>query len=189
MQRIEDRSYAVRTSSGRASSRRNWVGTMWLWVTRYRSTRRSVSSGSQRSISTTGCPSWTEIVAKFSTAVWYSGDEHRCTCPSNGCMPKIPKNHVAVGGSWSGSAPLSGRRTPFGRPDVPDVYTIGAPIVRPSGRPEPPAPRSANGRKPGTAPTANRAGAGIPAVSAASTAVPAKRSCAMNAFAPQSPRM
>ena len=34
----------------------------------------------------------------------------------------------------SGSAPVSGRRTPLGRPEVPDVYSIGAPCVRGAGR-------------------------------------------------------
>ena len=88
----------------------------------------------------------------------------------------------------SGSAPVSGRRTPLGRPEVPDVYSIGAPCVRGAGRAaEPSSPSRASGSKPGTGPTANRCL--IPARSAASTAVSAKRSCATKAPAPLSPRM
>ncbi len=78
-------------------------------------------SGSNPSISTTGWPSWTEIVAKFSTAVWYSGEQHRCTWPANGARPNRAKNHVLAAGTSSGSAPVSARRTPLGRPEVPDV--------------------------------------------------------------------
>ena len=77
--RSEPVSYRARTSSGSASIRRNWVGTACVCVTRYRSMRASACSGSQRSISTTVWPSWIEIAAKLSTAVWYSGDPHRCT--------------------------------------------------------------------------------------------------------------
>jgi hypothetical protein len=72
-------------------------------------------------MSTTGWPSWSEIVAKFSTAVWYSGEQHRCTLPSPGASEKMPKNQVDAIGGWSGSSPVSGRRTPLGRPDVPEV--------------------------------------------------------------------
>ena len=67
--RSDDTSYFARTSSGRASSRVNCVGTMWLCVTWYRSMRRSISSASKRSISTAVCPSWIEMPTKFSTAV------------------------------------------------------------------------------------------------------------------------
>jgi hypothetical protein len=77
--RSEDTSYRSRTGGGSASSRRNWVGTMCVCVTRCRSTSASSSAGSKWSISTTGWPSGIEIVAKFSTAVWYSGEQHRCT--------------------------------------------------------------------------------------------------------------
>jgi hypothetical protein len=63
-------SYRPRTSPGSPSIRRNWVGTACVCVTRCRSISRSASSGSQPSISTTGWPSWTEMVAKLSTAVW-----------------------------------------------------------------------------------------------------------------------
>ncbi len=121
MQRSELTSYRERTGSGSASSRLNCVGTMWLLVTRCRSTRPSRASGSKRSISTTGWPRVMEIVAKFSTAVWYSGEQHRWTWPSNGLSPKMAKNQVVNGGTASGSSPVSARRTPLGRPDVPDV--------------------------------------------------------------------
>ncbi len=80
-----------------------------------------MTSGSNRSISTTGWPSWREMVAKFSTAVWYSGEQHRCTWPSNGLRPNRPKNPALASATLSGSSPVSGRRTPLGRPVVPDV--------------------------------------------------------------------
>ena len=97
---------------------------------------------------------------------------------------------MAVQGTWSGSSPVSGRRTPLGRPDVPEVYTMGAPAVRGSGRPPgPSAPSAVSGANPGTAPTANRAPGSIPAASAASAATSANRSWATNAAAPLSLRM
>ena len=88
----------------------------------------------------------------------------------------------------SGSSPVSGRRTPLGRPEVPEVYSIGAPCVRGVGRASvPSSPSWLAGSKPGTAPTANRFL--IPARSAASLATPANRSSARNAPAPLSVRM
>ena len=96
---------------------------------------------------------------------------------------------MAVQDTLSGSSPVSGRRTPLGRPDVPEVYTIGAPAVRGPGRPEPSAPSAVSGANPGTAPTANRAPGSIPAASAASAATSANRSWATNAAAPLSLRM
>ena len=44
-----------------------------------------------------------------------------CTLSSNGWMPNWPKNPLAAIGTASGSAPVSGRFTPFGLPVVPDV--------------------------------------------------------------------
>src|SRR4051812_15230198 len=100
-------------------------------------------------------------------------------------MPKMPKNQAPAAGGSSGSAPVSGRFTPFGRPVVPDVYTIGAPRVRTSGRVAgSPAPSAGSGANPGTSPTPNRAADGTPAVSAAEVATSANRSCATNAPAP-----
>ena len=49
-------SWPSRTSSGRASSRWNMVGTRWVWVTPWRSTRARNSAASHRSIITTGTP-------------------------------------------------------------------------------------------------------------------------------------
>ena len=77
----------------------------------------------------------------------------------------------------------------MGRPEVPEVYIIGAPAVRGSGRPEPSAPSAASGANPGTWPTANLNPGSIPAASAASAATPANRSWATNARAPLSARM
>ncbi len=186
-------SRAARTSAGSASSRRNWVGTACVCVTRCRSISRSASAESQPSISTTGWPSWIEIVAKLSTAVWYSGEPHRWTLPPDGARPNRPKNQAAITAASSGSMPVSGRRTPLGRPEVPEVYSIGAPCVRGDGRAAgPSSPSRAAGSKPGTplpdaGPTANRCLS--PARSAASAAALAKRSCATKAPAPLSPRM
>ena len=102
----------------------------------------------------------------------------------------MPKNQVEASGGLSGSSPVSGRRTPLGRPDVPEVYTMGAPAVRGSGRPpRPSAPSVVRGANPGTTPTANRAPGSIPAASAASAATLANRSWATKAAAPLSPRM
>ena len=78
----------------------------------------------------------------------------------------------------------------MGRPDVPEVYIIGAPAVRGSGRPPGlSAPSAVSGVNPGTAPTANLASGSIPAPSAASAATSANRSWATNAAAPLSLRM
>jgi hypothetical protein len=152
-------------------------------VTRYFSISRSISSGCQRSISTAVCPNWTEFATKFSTAVWYSGEPQMCTWSSNGVRPKMPKNHVAAGGTSSGSAPVSGRRTPFGRPVVPDVYSIGDPAVRTDGLPTSSAPSDDSGANPSMDPTANP---GTSVRANASSAVAAKRSSATNALAPLS---
>ena len=54
----EDRSYLLRVSSGRASRRWNWVGTMWELVTLYFSMSWSISSGIHLSISTTVWSRW-----------------------------------------------------------------------------------------------------------------------------------
>src|SRR5260370_21685651 len=90
-----------------------------------------------------------------------------CTFLSPGASANSPKNQVAVQDTLSGSSPVSARRTPLGRPDVPEGYIMGAPAVRGSGRPSPSAPRAASGAKPGTAPPANLAPGSIAAASAA----------------------
>jgi hypothetical protein len=96
---------------------------------------------------------------------------------------------MEAAGTWSGSSPVSGRRTPLGRPDVPEVYIIGAPAVRGSGRPELSAPSMVSGVNPGISPAANLARGAIPAACAASAATAANLSWATNAPAPLSPRM
>jgi hypothetical protein len=68
--RVDDTSYFALTSSGRASRRCSWVGTMWLLVTLYRSMSSSIVSGVQRSMSTTGWPRCSDAPTKASTAVW-----------------------------------------------------------------------------------------------------------------------
>ena len=100
----------------------------------------------------------------------------------------MPKNQVAMADATSGSSPVSGRRTPLGRPEVPDVYSIGAPCVRSRGRsPVPSSPSRASGSKPGTVPTANRCL--TPARPAASVAAAANRSWATSTRASLSDRM
>ena len=116
MCRSDDTSYFAFTSSGRASSRTNWVGTMWVFVTRYRSMSSSIPSGVQWSITTTVWPMWIAPPAKTRTAVWYSGDPQMWTLSSKGCKPNrnsIPPNPDTIA---SGATPGSGRRTPFGAP-------------------------------------------------------------------------
>ena len=60
MCRRDERSYLFRVSSGRASRRWNWVGTMWEVVTWYCSMSWSISSGIHLSMSTTVWPRWME---------------------------------------------------------------------------------------------------------------------------------
>ena len=55
---------------------------MWLCVTRCSSISRSISSGVHLSISTTGWPTWSDVDAKTSTAVWYSGEPQMWTLSS-----------------------------------------------------------------------------------------------------------
>ena len=52
MKRSDDRSYRRFTSSGSRSSRTNMVGTMCMWVMRWRAISCSMSSGSKRGSST-----------------------------------------------------------------------------------------------------------------------------------------
>ena len=60
--------------SGRASSRWNIVGTMCVCVTPWVSIRRSVSTGSQCSMITSGTPYANGTATeKASGAAWYSG--------------------------------------------------------------------------------------------------------------------
>ena len=64
MWRRDVTSYLPRTSSGSASRRWNWVGTMCEVVTRHSSMSRSMSSGSHLSISTIVWPRWMEALPK-----------------------------------------------------------------------------------------------------------------------------
>ena len=66
---------------------------------------------------------------------------------------------------------------------------MGAPAVRGSGRPSPPAPSAVSGVKPGTVPTPKQAPGSMPAPAAASAATSPNRSWATNAPAPLSARM
>ena len=70
MQRVDDTSYLARTSSGRASSRWNWVGTMWLVVTLCSSMSWSIPSGDHLSMTTTVWPMCSALAVHISTAVW-----------------------------------------------------------------------------------------------------------------------
>ena len=66
---------------------------------------------------------------------------------------------------------------------------MGAPDVRGSGRPSPPAPSAVTGVNPGTFPTAKQAPGSMPAPAAASAATSPNLSCATNALASLSARM
>jgi len=57
IQRSEERSYFFFTSAGRRNSRTNMVGTMCMWLTRWLSISRSMSSASKRGCSTIESPS------------------------------------------------------------------------------------------------------------------------------------
>src|SRR4029077_18802768 len=96
---------------------------------------------------------------------------------------RLARPHEALDGHGgrSGSSPVNGRRTPLGRPDVPEVYTMGAPVVRGSGRPAVSAPSSVSGVKPVIWPAATLASGSIPAWPAASAATATNRSWATNA--------
>jgi hypothetical protein len=59
--------------------------------------------------------------ANTNTAVWYSGEPTMCTLSSNDCNPNIVSIPPKPRPPASGSTPGSDRRTPFGRPVVPDV--------------------------------------------------------------------
>jgi len=121
MCRSDETSYCARTSSGRPSRRTNCVGTMCVLVTRYLSIILSMPSGVHLSMTTTVWPMWIAPPAKTSTAVWYSGEPQMWTLSSYGWsrnMNSIPAKPTACS---SGSTPGSLRRTPFGRPVVPEV--------------------------------------------------------------------
>src|SRR5215211_2968949 len=69
----DDRSYLDRTSAGSLSIRLNIVGTTWLWVMRWRSTRARYCSGSKRSMITLVPPSRIVADTEACGAEWYSG--------------------------------------------------------------------------------------------------------------------
>ena len=60
------------------------VGTMWVWVTPWRSISSSVSAAFQRFMSTTVWPRCSDIVTNRPPAAWYMGPAQRCTLPSWG---------------------------------------------------------------------------------------------------------
>ena len=87
---------------------------MCVCVTPCSSMSASVRSADQPSIITTGTPSAAGAVNENdSGAAWYSGPVHRCTC-------RWPRYCVSAATS-SALLGSGGRRTPFGRPVVPDV--------------------------------------------------------------------
>ena len=60
------------------------------------------------------------LTAKFDGAAWYSGPAHRCT-PGPGTTSNSRADSAPAAAVASASASVSGRRTPLGRPVVPDV--------------------------------------------------------------------
>ncbi len=112
----DETSYRARTSSGSANSWWNIVGTMCVWVTRFCSINRSASSGSHAGMSTTGTPAINgAFIENNKGAAWYSGPVRRCTLPSR---------YAARASITAVARDASSRKTPFGRPVVPDVYSI-----------------------------------------------------------------
>ena len=83
--------------------------------------RSSAPSAVQRSISTTVWPRCSDIVVQLLTAVWYSGAWVIWTLPSWGLEPNSISSIPAVEEASSGGRGSSARRTPLGRPVVPDV--------------------------------------------------------------------
>ena len=102
------------------------VGTHWLWVTWYRSISASASIGSKRSMHTTVPPSACTPVLNPNGAEWYNGAGDRYTESAlNPNSPAITPAASRFGSSMP--APDSGRLMPFGRPVVPDEYSIVSP--------------------------------------------------------------
>ena len=121
MERSDDTSAAARTSSGSWSRRLNMVGTMWEVVTRRRSMSSSAPSAVQRSMSTAVWPMCSDMVVQLLTAVWYIGAWVRWTLSSWGAMANSmssPPERAAASSGWRESR---ARRTPLGRPVVPEV--------------------------------------------------------------------
>ena len=105
MWRSDDMSYLPRTSSGRASSRWNWVGTMCEVVTRCSSMRRSISSGIHLSMRTTVWPMCNDALPKRRTAVWYSGEPMMWTFSSPGWIEKRKRSPARPSAASSGVTP------------------------------------------------------------------------------------
>ena len=146
------------------------VGTIWVLVTRCRSINSRHCSGVHWRMITTVWPACNALVTPTNGPAWYIGPHTRCT-PWSTVMPN--PWHVAaavVPPTSSGSPSGRGRRTPLGRPVVPEVYIITVPGVRGGCGSAGHRFRSVKGRKPSTSPTAKRCSASRPASAAAGAA-------------------
>ena len=152
---------------------------MCVLVTPWAATSRRNVSASKRSSITTVCPSCRKPTAWLPGAEWYSGEQTRCT-PAPGRAPYSRSSPWARVSAFSGGTPGSGRRTPLGRPVVPDVYAITWPAVRSSGSaagcPAPSSARAAS--RPTVPPTVNRCRGRASTGSARATSAPATRTAA-----------
>ena len=93
------------------------VGTSCTIVTRWAATAASTSSAS-KCVSTTTSPPMRNVPSdQPSGAAWYSGAGDRYTVSAP--RPQCARNG-ASGFAVPATAPESGRRTPLGRPVVPD---------------------------------------------------------------------
>ena len=106
----------------------NWVGTIGPDVIRCSSMSASVPSGSNRPAITTGSPFANAAPITAVPRAWYSGVVTNAV-PSSGMRTKVPhrlhnSGHIAM------SAATSERVTPFDRPVVPPVNSIGEPACR-----------------------------------------------------------
>src|SRR5690606_23978541 len=125
----DDTSYLTRTSSGSLSIRTNIVGTTWVWVAPNFSIAARYSSASKFGMTTSVPPSDWVATQKRNGAAWYSGAGDRYTLvsstPNSSCISIV----TPVTRSSSGLASNAGS-TPFGRPVVPDEYSMSTPATR-----------------------------------------------------------
>src|SRR5262245_49779063 len=83
-------------------------------------------AASQRSITNSGAPAARVEIENVSGAPWNSRDTTRWV-PSRGMCSAAANPAVARNASVNGVVPDVSRRTPLGRPVVPDVYDIFQP--------------------------------------------------------------
>ncbi len=136
-------------------------------------------------MTTTVCPACNAFVTPVNGPAWYMGPHTRWV-PWSTRMPKPWQNTAAaVPATSSGSPSGSGRRTPLGRPVVPDVYIITVPGLRGGCGPGGQRFRSVRGRKCSISPTAKQRSGPRPASRAAARASSARSAWPTRTFASQ----